>query len=723
MPPTADVFLGLCLKTPRGGIGGKIRPLARIKKRPSGGDWIADRGFDPLDVFGPSGQVFWYWDPPVRRTFDGAIVRFSVEEDPRFLGTTDPTKHWYELARRTPETWEIEDASVYLLSEVDVRWRQGSRLVRGLPSGAMAYVQEHLAHVPTLVGPWKVVIDPKTNAGCLEPKWCDRVFHFPTLQQNDDRIVTWTHSGQSRQCLLSEPDVTKGQPVDLSTPEQLASWLINRLRGLGSDAVAALDQFPGWEKGLQEDVGALAGHPHEIALNCQRWERIGPILEHVHNERGLLGELVLDNPRFRDLLKRAVEVHVESRRQEIEEEAAERAVAGLNDLERARAEEEQGGRRLLEELEGEIERRRTELEDFDRELVERSQALVAKEAGLRSAADHFEQSRERLIRDFYGFFSLLSSTDCCGVMPATAANGLLARNGPIPGPLDDDKGVVARIPDQLPIGTATPEPPGDNEGLVGPAVADSAAFVARRLAPCLAGWVHDMTEPWARLFHSAVLGCRWVLVPGTAWARAYAEAMGGTARLSVVTVEPCWLRFRDAWEAVEDFWSRAHDRPDRLHLLTFTDVNRSLPQCWAGPWLDLLAGFRDDLPAPASGLWPDNLRVLATLGGDRGVLELDPRVARHWAAIPKGIGQAGMAFDRSEGHVEMADWHSWRGDPTSVDRPLAPDLKELGDLARAAALDLARIRRILVAHGLPEEPAEICARRVRIEAVTSDYLG
>jgi hypothetical protein len=229
-------------------------------------------------------------------------------------------------------------------------------------------------------------------------------------------------------------------------------------------------------------------------------------------------------------------------------------------------------------------------------------------------------------------------------------------------------------------------------------------FLRHRLLPTLEAWLLDITPRWTELFHHAVWGCRWVLVPNPAWAVAYQEAIGETAHLHIVQVEPTWLCFADAWRMVAPAWQAAQQHPDCLHLLLFEDVNRALPECWARPWLDVLAGFRKGLPVEGSPEWPVNLRILACLASDQAALPLSKTVVQHWAAVslrPVGMRSPEPA-QLHAGHVPWAAWQSWGKDEetatvtatqmASGDRyEVGIDWSQFGPLAHSVARDLCHL--------------------------------
>jgi hypothetical protein len=213
----------------------------------------------------------------------------------------------------------------------------------------------------------------------------------------------------------------------------------------------------------------------------------------------------------------------------------------------------------------------------------------------------------------------------------------------------------------------------------------------------------DMTPLWAELFHHTIRACQWVLIPNPAWGLAYCEAMGGTAAIQVVQVEPTWLCFADAWKgAVEQCWKTAYQQPESLHLLLLEDVNRTLPECWARPLLDILAGFREVLPVAEQFGWPENLRILACLALDRATLPLSRTVVQHWAAVSLQPLGAKLASDSivCEGHVPWEAWKEWGLQNTEReastllslhDGNTGFNMQDFGPLARSVTKDLHRL--------------------------------
>src|SRR5262249_7710587 len=124
---------------------------------------------------------------------------------------------------------------------------------------------------------------------------------------------------------------------------------------------------------------------------------------------------------------------------------------------------------------------------------------------------------------------------------------------------------------------------------VGSPITSETLFLEKYLGPALARWAPFARSRVVPFLHAAVLACRWTMIPDPGWARAYFEALGGTARLTILTVEATWLRFADAWPGeLEAAWQCAVSEPTVVHLICLRDLNRALPQCWARPLLDIL---------------------------------------------------------------------------------------------------------------------------------------
>jgi hypothetical protein len=259
-----------------------------------------------------------------------------------------------------------------------------------------------------------------------------------------------------------------------------------------------------------------------------------------------------------------------------------------------------------------------------------------------------------------------------------------------------------------------------------PPIEDCRTFLQNRLLPALVAWMPDMTLLWAELFHHTVRACQWVLIPNPAWGLAYCEAMGGTATIQVTQVEPTWLCFADAWKgAVEQCWKTAYQQPESLHLLLLEDVNRTLPECWAKPLLDLLAGFREVLPVAEQFGWPENLRILVCLASDQATLPLSKTVVQHWAAVsrqPLGAKLASAPIVR-EGHVPWDAWKAWGLQDTEREASAIlalPDgdagfnMQDFGPLARSVTKEMHRLE-ISLQRLEPQREVAQTVRNIRIK--------
>jgi len=358
-----------------------------------------------------------------------------------------------------------------------------------------------------------------------------------------------------------------------------------------------------------------------------------------------------------------------------------------------------------------IEHKKRELAALEKTLAERKQDVDRDEARLQSAATHLEASYEKIVQEFVGFQALLGVV---GVVPASPALRPASEN------------IVSVSREKTPTDHVS------RPQLLTPAVQNCPDFLAQRLLPALAAWLPDMTFSWAELFHHAVRACKWILVPNPAWALAYQEAMGGTATVKLVQVEPTWLSFADAWQGdVAAYWMSAYQDPTCLHLLLFEDVNRSLVECWARLWLDMLAGFRETLPVEGHPGWPENLRVFACVSGDQAALPLSKTVVQHWAAVSiKCIGkQPESPPSMRAGHVPWHHWQVWGEQdrteegvtlPLPQDNDEGGDYQDFGPLARSLTRDLSYLRFSL--QGInPDRNVSTMARSIRIEW-PQDYL-
>jgi hypothetical protein len=185
---------------------------------------------------------------------------------------------------------------------------------------------------------------------------------------------------------------------------------------------------------------------------------------------------------------------------------------------------------------------------------------------------------------------------------------------------------------------------------------DASPFRAR--IPALAGG-----EPGAAsidgLRSDTVMACRLTVLRDPFSARELAAEWGWT--LFVLQAEPHWLCFEDAWKAGLGAILEASTR-DGGALLHLQDLDRSPPELWLRPLLDLASGLRDVLIEAERG-WPQALRVTASLAPGPPCHPLGRWLLRHFAA-PEPLSQkaaearpepAGLAGLETFVHRETTD--------------------------------------------------------------------
>lgn len=677
-PLTRATFIGVCTDTPRLAERrpGHVLPLTGIVEAKPGA-WTVDAGVD-LSMLGPSNSVFWppiY--PDVTDSFDRCLVRFALDQNPNHFRSSDESKDWYQVACQQG-AWRIERFGWLLVDQRAVGWRSTDRAAAGLPHGASVYLVD--VSRSTLFGPWTV------RHGRLDPPDKDYVLEFPLAQiepgSRVDRparaLGAFPHSVLG--FLLAEPDEDLGAPLDIATPKRKAEWLRERLQ---EEAAAILEEFdrthPGWRRKLEQRLEELED-PLRAVVWKKRCESLDELLGVLSVED--LQDTIEVHPRIRDEVQeeigRRFETAVKERAEELEAKARE--------LSRACAEEEAGRRR---DLEAQTNALRDTLRKLEAELEQRRAEVEGQEERLLGAAARLEESRARIVEDFVAFQSLLGAPQIGGAPRA--------------------------------LGTASVSM---KRTLDGNPITESERFVDERLVPAFTLWSPGLHCRKVECFHYALLGTRWVLVPGPEWGRAYVDALGGTGHLHLVAVDPAWLRFEDAWdEGIGDAWRAAIDDPDGLYVVGLSGINRALPQCWARPLLDCLAGLVDVVRPRDNFGWPENLRVISWLAEDEAVLPVPGEVFGHWSAVapgePQPVENGSAASDGmldSSGHVLARDWLAWAG-PLPKVSSIRREAKPLGRLAVAASRDLSRLEQIIerCQPSLDEESRQSFAERIRID--------
>jgi hypothetical protein len=646
------------------GLWGRIRPLALVKKRTADGAWIVERVCKP-DELGESGLVFWPKIPREQSELDGLYVRFKVEPNLYVRFKVEPNQrahgpdhddHIVAADRRNGLSHRVETLGFSIVPEDRL---DGAERVLAPSAGRRpgTTVYRRLGKGILIDGPWKVARIDGTSKLCLAPKKADFVVEHDVWRLGAETYHEWKDlDGMDQSVLLVEPEKTGGRVKDLMSDSGLAGWLVAVLKRDNGDKVA---------KTILSRVSPLLAAATDH-LERSRFARIEKALAVLANDEARLSDLV-ESPRFKELLADAIGREVASRREQI----------------KVAAEEEKKG--LLRE----VEKVRAEIADAERLRAEARANIERDESSIRAAADYLVESRERIIRDFAAFHELIEKASS-----GSSANG---RHPTVTGPV------------QVSVSKGTGDTPD------GPAIDDQSIFL-QRLARTMVDWGAEATAHQARRFHAALLSCRWVAVPCPSWGVAYAEAMGRHARQRIVTVEPTWLRFSDAWGSdVEAFWREAVENPDILYLLIFADTDRALVQCWARPLLDIVSSVRSLLPAPAGLRWPENLRIISCPSADEAALHVPNWVVAHWAGLEASSGGTRPDGPIPPGHVSFAVWSGWVVAPDGVARP-SP---KLGIASRSAARERSALARTLEQLSPHDDPVSLQDEALMIREVNA----
>jgi hypothetical protein len=708
-----DHYLGY-VEFIHGDLWGRIRPLARVKKRSADDAWIVDRGCEP-EEWGSTGLVFWPKIAQDQAYLARHYVRFNVEPNQR---PRDPERECDEfvVVRKWPHGLfhRVEPLGLPILPEKSVLGPDRVLASNsGVEPGSIVYRRRMR---DTLIdGPWRVVASGDPPKLCLQPKEDGYVVEheIDRLGSDDRRLLplrlqeylrerapgrlgsetyhVWDDEDEIQAVLLVEPAPEAGRLIDLLPASGLAGWLIRMLTG-DKSLLSSLDRAsPGWRGRVGELLGT-APEPVQRTLDQNRFAHLEATLDALADDEAQLAKLV-ELPRFKEVLDAAIGREVVSARGRIEAAAAEETRDFVNRLKQERGEAKERAERKKQDLLREVDRICVEVADAERLRAESRVQAERDKSSIRAAADYLIESRERIIRDFSAFHGLIESA---------RASGDVSANGHSP--------AVTKLL-EAPPSTRTEVMP------EGPAIDKPWVFIRDRLAPAMASWGTEATELQAKRLHAALLACRWVAAPCPSWGVAYAEAMGAHAQYRVVAVEPTWLSFSDAWGGeVGAFWREAIERREALHLLIFADADRSLVQCWARPLLDMISGLRPALPG---GLpWPENLRVMACPSADEAALPVPDWVVAHWA----GVGSSrGTRPDQPivPGHVPFAAWSQWIMPSDDASRPSVG----IGVAARAAAFERSALARTLQRLDPDEDPeaAEEVAREVREGAARSVF--
>lgn len=679
-------LLGYCHLCPDGNRPGRIEILASLRRKVHG-VYVVDRVADELqDEVGPTRRVFWPQYPGVPIDYRGSVIRFMAEKAGDFYGN-DEGKDWLKV-QREGNIWAVERIGFRVVEQgPDLQWRQEPRWVRGFTEGERVFIRQRATSM--LIGPWRIgreITDESRARELIPHPNPNKVFEYAVKDLAHDCIYSkMLSTGSFLEALLYVPDEAHGRPVDLATPKQLAKWLVERLVASTPQLVARLDQeIPNWRTKLRS--GIEGNSEWERELHRLRWQRIEASLDDLIFEAESV-EKLLQTAKFKSIIEQIVKTKVEEqvtvRVNEIEAEAQLKAKSTIERLDRE-----------TQEVEEKLRKAKEKYDLMVTEIKTRHDAAVERETAVRELESHLKDSRERLLKDLSLYQSLLPTvlSHPTSSFPTPACSGLAMQ----------------------PVPAVRP---------TGPPIADGAAFIDSRLWPSLARWHPGVPRILSVILHGTVCGSKAVLIPSPAWARAYADALGAFASLTTLNVEPTWLGFGDLWRGgLGVCWERAIRDGSRIELVLLRDFNRALPQCYARPLLDIIAGYCDTLPEPARSCWPKTLRLLACPAPSDESLPLTAEVVRHFAAVQRVSAAAGNERPKqlAQGHVTTETWSLWAQAAALAD-PEQDLVTEFGTLAYAAAADAATIAQVLRAHGMAEREAKRTARDARVSE-PSEYL-
>jgi hypothetical protein len=673
-------LLGYCTHCPDGTRPGRIAVLSSLRKNVRG-EYIVDRPASELtDEIGPSGNVFWPQVPA--SDLHGCLVRFLTQESPEYYGDPTTTKDWLRVLRGA-SGWEVQRIGFRIVDQgTDVQWSQESRWVKGVSEGEKIFIRQR--DTSSLVGPWRVgkeLQDVPRARELLPHPSANKVFTYAVKDLEAGSIFDGPLPAYipRLELLLYPPDEAKGQPVELATPKQLAKWLVERMVAAAPRTVAEFDkEAPGWRTKVRDEIEGFSDAERRVFRS--RWQRLELLLGDLVFEADSADKL-LQHPKFlarvEDLVKSQVAAKVATRADEIETEARQKAKSTVEQLARETAEADKQCRDA-----------KARREEVERDLQAKLDALGERERAVNALVSHLAEARERMLRDLAVYQ---------GLLPGVSA----------PNPV---------VPEQpKAVERATPSTP---------AITDAAAYIDTRLWPNLDRWHRGVPRGMAVALHATVCGARAVIVPDPAWAKAYADSLGETAKFSVVHVQPTWLGFEDLWNGgLSRSWTRAAGDASRIEFVLLRDFNRALPQCYARPLLDLIAGYIDSLPHPGDGNWPSNLRLFACLSPADEALPLTAEVVRHFAAVQRTPAASGNERARPAvpGHVPADRWLSW-GRTSTAAEPDGELSKDFGPLAHSAATEVATITQALRSLAMNEREAKRTARDIRV-AEPAEYLA
>ncbi|CAM2069430.1 hypothetical protein SCOR_28925 [Sulfidibacter corallicola] len=469
----------------------------------------------------------------------------------------------------------------------------------GIPNNSKIYVACTHSGEQSLAGPF-LIADGKWKA-----KTPCRPFVFP-LRNISLQSVKSTYF--SIPFFPEEPSQKLGSILDLDSPAEKGRWIILRFKRAGlSQALQVLDQqIPDWRDALRMELER--NNVTEQALWQQRWNDFKNLFTYLVQEQKLIEEL-LQTPQvqawrqqFLARQEKVVRDEAKSNQNSYLEKLKEQMEADKTVLEAQIQKEQHNQRKKLQQLEQACRKAQEMREIIERQIQDRQEDLHALAELQHESRDHWQAAKKRLFQDFQAFL---------------ICQGSEIRENPL-----------------------TPTTTGWHPSPFNPSTDDSCVdekeFVNRMLFDNFAACWPGVKQSQAQSLHAAILNCRFTCLGSLAWIKAYAQAIGPASHLEIVTVPPDWLCFEDAWQArLGPFFQGLVNHEDRLFFLVFQDFNRSLPECWARPLMDLASDLLPGLPKLDYAHWPANLRIIVIPAKDQAALPFSEPVKAYMAQIPE----------------------------------------------------------------------------------------
>lgn len=656
-----NIWLGYCLAIPNDVRIGQIQIVASLINQ--NGNFVVDQLASTLQI-GPTGKAFWHRSPAHSFDLTGSLVKFStLNADVHGDNTTN--WDWFKVKFRDNQRdkWDVDRYGFRIIDGYPnkTNWQDDNPWVTDLPEGETVFLRPRPSNLLTrpsnvLIGPWKVGRLIDTDRHELVPYRRDRVVsEYQISELNHSDIIKVEIQSGTVEFLLFEPDPATGKPIDLLSTKRLSEWFVEQLVTIaGNNIVAEFDnKMPGWKSSIKDQIA----NNFSVDFCRTRWNRIENSLNRLEFQDDAVNKL-LNNHAFNDifvnLVKDQVNSKVKDQAKEIEGKATVEVKATLD---------------KLGEVKAEIKKHNKELKEVSENIQKIKESANDREQAISKMQTHLNDSRERLINDLMIYQSLLPI-------------GFL-----------NQKTIDSQTPPSSIDGKSIPS----NE-VVGNPIDDETSFIDERLHPSLALWHPGYERIMSVLLHAAVSGSKAVIIPSPAWAKAYSDALGDHARLTVVNVEPTWLGFGDLWKGgFGACWERALSDPSTIEIVLLRDFNHALPQCYARPLLDMIAGYCESLPKPASfGCWPKSLRLFACPAPAEAAIPLTNEVIGHFAAIQRElpVPKSPVLPVKKDGFIKAETWVSWIGS-TNTAQPDQIDMTDFGPLACSVSEDVARIAKIL----------------------------